>query len=503
MNPARNILLFSVLAGAALVALLAWPSFKSRLSQDAAGRDAAEPLVLFCAAGIKPAVEPIVREYQERYGRVVQVQYGGSGTLLANLKLAAVGDLFLAADTSYMNHARSNGIVAEVLEIARLTPVVAVTKGNPKGIHSLADLFKSDIRIALANPEAAAVGNLVQKHLSAAGLWEPLVQNARTLKPTVNDLANDLKLGTIDATIIWDATVRTYPEIEMVLVPELAKAQSAVAIGVLNSSARPSTALHFARYIAASDRGLPIFAEHGFTPIAGDAWEERPQVTLYSGGVNRTAIEQTLREFEEREGIEILRVYNGCGILTAQIKSGQRPDAYFSCDTSFMETVSHWFHPSTNLAQADIIIAVPKGNPENIRGIGDLTRPNLKLGVAHEHQSALGALTARLLTQHGLWTNILKNVVVQTPTADLLVNQLRTGALDAAIVYEVNTRAASAFIDTLPLQLPGAIATQPYAVGLDSPHQHLMNRLLETLRAQRSRERFVSSGFNWLAQDTK
>lgn len=500
MNPSKKVLLGSLLALAGLILLLQWKPEQGGGSR----RDSAqtEPLLLYCAAGIKPAVEPVIREYESRFGRRVQVQYGGSGTLLSNLRVARQGDLYVAADSFYMDLARSNGLVAEVIPLARLTPVLAVRRGNPKNLHRLADLVRPDVHLVLANPDAAAVGTLVRGHLSPIGQWEPLAARARTFKPTVNDLANDVKLDVADAAIVWDATARQYPELEEVSIPELNSAVSEVSIGVLEFTKKPTAALHLARYLGARDRGLLEFERQGYTPVHGDTWADKPEVLLYSGGVNRPAIETTLREFEQREGVEIRRVYNGCGILTAQIRAGQRPDAYFACDISFMHTVGDYFNPAWNLAEADIVIAVPKGNPKGITRVTDLTRPGLRVGVANEQQSALGALTARLLKEQELWEPLLPNVAVQTPTADLLVNQLRTGALDAALVYEVNTRLAAEAVETHPLDLPGSVAIQPYAVGRNSDQQHLMKRLLETLRSQHSRDRFETSGFRWLSDVT-
>ena len=66
----------------------------------------------------------------------------------------------------------------------------------------------------LPNPEAAAIGRVAKAALGKSGIWEDLAAKAITFKPTVNDLANDLKLGSADASILWDATVRQYPEIE-------------------------------------------------------------------------------------------------------------------------------------------------------------------------------------------------------------------------------------------------------------------------------------------------
>ena len=60
----------------------------------------------------------------------------------------------------------------------------------------------------------------------------------------------------------------------------------------------------------------------------------------------RPAIEQTITAFEEREGVRVPRVYNGCGILVAQMKAGQVPDAYFACDVEFMKQVQALFPDS-------------------------------------------------------------------------------------------------------------------------------------------------------------
>lgn len=105
-----------------------------------------------------------------------------------------------------------------------------------------------------------------------------------------------------------------------------------------------------------------------------------------------------------------------------------------------MRTVQDDFRPSFELAETRMVIATPKGNPRGLKQLADLRQPGLKIGVANEQQSALGALTANLLRRHQLLEGVMSNVVVQTPTADLLVNQLRAGGLDAVVVYEVNAR---------------------------------------------------------------
>jgi molybdenum ABC transporter molybdate-binding protein len=491
VGPAKKTVILSLVAIGVLVALLCWNPEATRRSQPR------EALTVYCAAGLKPAVEPVAIEYERNFGVPIQVQYGGSGTLLSNLRVARRGDLFIAADESYMDLARSNRLVAEAIPLAHLVPMIAVRRGNPKNIRGLSDLLRRPITVVLANPDAAAIGSVVRGILQRSGEWSALASRVKAFKPTVNDVANDLKLGIADAGIVWDATTREFPELEAISVPEFVLASNTVAVGVLTFSRQPTEALRFARYLGARDRGLREFQRMGYQPVDGDAWAEEPAVVLFSGGVNRLAIEETLRRFEDREGARITRVYNGCGILVAQMKSGQQPDAFFSCDTSFLNPVRERFARVVEVCETDMVLLLPKGNPRNLRTLEDLAKAGLRLGVANAKQTALGALTERVLRQANVLDAVMANVKTQTPTADLLVNQMRAGSLDAVIVYLANTSQVRDLFDVVPLAVPGAVAVQPYAISRSSNYPHLMERLLTALRSTESQQRFESVGFRW------
>ena len=175
------------------------------------------------------------------------------------------------------------------------------------------------------------------------GQWEPLQKATVAFRTTVNDVANDLVVDAADAGFIYDAVLHSYPDLEAVKLPELESAVSQVSIGVISTSKQPTNALHFARYVAAADRGLERYKEHGFTVAEGDTWRELPELSVFAGSMLRPAIEESLTAFEEREGVRISRVYNGRGILVAQIKSRQHPDAYFAGDREFMSQVKDLF----------------------------------------------------------------------------------------------------------------------------------------------------------------
>ena len=479
-------------SAAVLVATLAWLLWP----QGPNSAKANSPLVLYCAAGIKAPVESAVKEYKKLTGRDVQVQFGGSQTLLANMEVSHRGDVYIPADDSYLKIGREKNLLAETIRLARMRLALAVRKGNPKQIRAIEDLLKPDVRLVQGDPEATAIGHVTREALRGSGQWDAVQKQTAVYKLTVNDVANDLKIGAVDAGFIWDAVLKDYPELEMVPLPNLTNAQAAISIAVLRSSLQPAAALHFARFLSSPEHGSKGFARHGFEAIPGDMWTERPELILYSGAVNRPAVEKSIQEFEAREGVRITPVYNGCGILVGQMKAGGRPDVYLTCDASFVPPVADLFiEPPVPMSQTEIIILVPKGNPRKIQSLADLAQPGLRIGVANPEQSTLGALTRRMLQSLGALDSVMRNVVTQTPTADLLVNEIRAGALDAVVVYTANTTKVRDRFDLVKLQAPGALAVQTYSVGANSRYKQLAARLMEALHSGASRARYREAGF--------
>ncbi len=472
----------------------------AQLSVSVSGASpAVQPLVVYCAASNRAVMEAIRHDYENEFGRPVQIQYGASQSLLASLEVSKTGDLYLPADDSFLSIARSRDLIDDELQLADMRAVVAVPQGNPLGIKTLADLLRDNVRLAQGSFEGTAIGKLTRLTLTETGQWDALQQHTTVFKTTVNEVANDVKIGAVDAGIVYGPVLHDYATLEGVSIPELSTINSRVAIALLKSSTAPRQALHFARYLSASDKGLVRYREFGFQPVESDPWSEQPKLTLYAGSMLRPAIEETIKAFEEREGVRVTRVYNGCGILVAQMKAGQVPDAYFACDSEFMNQVQDLFPESQSVSQNELVILVKKGNPFGIKSLKDLAQAKLRVGIGHEKQCAMGWITQKTFAESGLQTELMKNVVVQTPTGDMLVNQMRSGSLDAAVAYLSNAAGSSEFLDAIRIQgLPCSVATQPYGIARDSGHRQLSERLFRAIRTNSSKEKFTSEGFRWL-----
>jgi molybdate transport system substrate-binding protein len=81
--------------------------------------------------------------------------------------------------------------------------VIAVKKGNPKNIHTLADLAQPGLKLGLANYEQSSLGFISKRILDHAGLYKSVSANACSQVPVGDLLANQLAIGSLDAIICY------------------------------------------------------------------------------------------------------------------------------------------------------------------------------------------------------------------------------------------------------------------------------------------------------------
>jgi molybdate transport system substrate-binding protein len=192
-----------------------WDSFgfsppdKSREKPDA--KSAANELLVMCAAGMRLPVSEMAREFEKEHGIKIVLAYDGSNRLLGNIKLARKGDIYIAGDVEYIKMAKHQNLAGNSVDLCLFEPVIMVRKGNPKRIKELSDLAKPGIRVGLADEKAAAIGRLMPELLKQNGVDRAALQkNIVMTTATVNELALAVKLGTVDAVVVWDCIANKY-----------------------------------------------------------------------------------------------------------------------------------------------------------------------------------------------------------------------------------------------------------------------------------------------------
>lgn len=222
-------------------------------------------LLLYCGAGIRPPVAEAAEAFRLMHGISIECDYAGSETLESRIKLSRRGDLYMPGDVFYVDRAQQEGLVASSKTVCYFIPVILVQKDNPQNIQSLTDLTRPGVKVGLGDPEACAIGRKSSEIFQKNNISEEEVnRNVVYRSPTVNLLGDQVKLGHIDAAIVWDAVAAYFAgKTEIVPIPPEQNVISTVAIGVLTSCEHPELAQEFVDFIT-SDQTVEIFRKHHY-----------------------------------------------------------------------------------------------------------------------------------------------------------------------------------------------------------------------------------------------
>jgi molybdate transport system substrate-binding protein len=140
----------------------------------------ADNVIVFAAASLKEALDAAVHAFESSGGDKVAVSYAGSNALARQIESGAPADLFISADTDWIDYVESRDLAApgsrrtllgnDLVLVAPATSSVQV-KLAP-GVNIAAIL--GDRRIALANPDAVPAGRYAKAAFTALGAWSAI-----------------------------------------------------------------------------------------------------------------------------------------------------------------------------------------------------------------------------------------------------------------------------------------------------------------------------------------
>jgi molybdate transport system substrate-binding protein len=170
-------------------------------------------LRVFAAASLQPAFDKAARQLPDLS---FTFNYAGTQTLTAQITQGARADVFASADTAHMKTVQDAGLVAGEPKIfAHNRLEIAVQRGNPKSIHTLADLARPGVVVVLADPSVPA-GKYAQQALAKAHVSV----HPKSLELQVTGVLSKVGLGEADAGIVYVSDVVTSGAVDGVAIPD-------------------------------------------------------------------------------------------------------------------------------------------------------------------------------------------------------------------------------------------------------------------------------------------
>ncbi len=154
------------------LSILCGSAWSSALAQD-------NGLTVFAAASMKNALDDIDAAYTAKTGIKIVVSYAASSALAKQIEQGAPADIFLSADTDWMDYAIARKTINESTRVNLLGNSIVLIAPKDSRIDHVTigqgvDLAKlaGDGRIATGDVQAVPVGKYAKAALEKLGAWQ-------------------------------------------------------------------------------------------------------------------------------------------------------------------------------------------------------------------------------------------------------------------------------------------------------------------------------------------
>ena len=246
-----------------------------------------------------------------------------------------------------------------------------------------------------------------------------------------------------------------------------------------------------------------------FMVIGGCDGTESKTITAFVGSASKPPMEEAARAFQEKTGIQVYLNFGGSGTLLSQIELSKTGDLYIPGSPDYMVKAEkkNVIEPDSvkKIAYLIPVIAVQRGNPENIQSLSDLAKPGLEVGIGNPEAVCVGLYAVEILDFNHLLADVGKNIIVHAKSCEDTATLLSLKSVDAVIGWDVFQHWDPDNIDIVylsPEQLP-RIAYIPAAITKFTQDAASAQRFLDFLVSPEGQSIFQKWGYITTESDAR
>jgi molybdate transport system substrate-binding protein len=140
-----------------------------------------KPITVFAASSLTDALNKIGKNYEATTGRHVTLVFAASSALARQIEASAGADMFVSADTGWMDYLDRKGLVAHASRHNLLgNRLVLIAPAESKIAVKIAPHFDLSGalgagRLAIADPDSVPAGKYGRQALTSLGVWNAVV----------------------------------------------------------------------------------------------------------------------------------------------------------------------------------------------------------------------------------------------------------------------------------------------------------------------------------------
>lgn len=230
---------------------------------------------------------------------------------------------------------------------------------------------------------------------------------------------------------------------------------------------------------------------------ARPAPQSESELVVLCGSSFLPAGEELCTRFTGETGVSVSTTAAGSEDFLPLVKSGQQGDILITHDP-YLEYVREAGALADHVEVGFVapVVAVPKGNPKQVKAIEDLAKPGIRVALSDPEYSTCGEMVFRLLEKKGIKEAVLRNVGNRlTKGHGNLATMLVTDAVDAVVMWNGVASTRKDKIEIVPSPYEYDSEIRVHVMGLKySRRPALVARFLEFTRA-RGAKLFESHGY--------
>jgi molybdate transport system substrate-binding protein len=225
------------------------------------GQSSAQSIMVFAATPLKPTFTLLAGKFQiDNPGTTVDFDFASSAELATQLASGAPADIFASSDSAQMDTVAKAGLTeTDPVNFASNTLVIVTAPGDPKQIHSFADLAKPGLKVVVCR-EPVPCAALTQRIEDKTGVQ----LNPTSEEPAVADVLTKVTSGDADAGLVYVTDARKAGDkVSTVRFAESADATNVYPIVVLKHAPQPALAQRFIDLVT-GPTGQQVLNQAGF-----------------------------------------------------------------------------------------------------------------------------------------------------------------------------------------------------------------------------------------------
>src|SRR5215472_2390657 len=231
----------------------------------------AADVTVFAAASLSDALQDAGKSWQQKTGHTVTFSFAASSALAKQIQASAFADMFISADTDWMDYLDSRGLMAHDTRVNLLgNHLVLIAPSDSKVALKIVPHFDllgalQGGRLSVADTDSVPAGKYAKTALTALGVWNGVVDHlaqAENVRVALSYVAR----GEAPLGIVYTTDAMSEPKVRIVDTFPESTHQRIVYPVALTKEAKP-LAKDFLEYLEGPEASA-VFAKAGFVVLA-------------------------------------------------------------------------------------------------------------------------------------------------------------------------------------------------------------------------------------------